>query len=170
MASHRVQAYAEFFALIKLDGPTQVIQTVFDILLTFATFRAQSLAVTAQIVRLVGVMCQNPHIQSVLLTLESARFLVTRHHTMCFDALLQPHAGRYLTGFYAAVTQLLLVRAPPGDLEQFCLPLLRELETLRESPQLEVRRYCVTLRKLTGVARACVMAQEFLTVYDMLWG
>lgn len=67
------------------------------------------------------------------------------------------------------MTQLLLTHATPGDLEQFCLPLLRDLQALQDASPRESDRFCAAMRKVTGVVRACVTERAFQTVYDMLW-
>ena len=167
LGSRRSQAFAEFFALLDPEGPPRVFQTLLDFLLSLLA--APSPAVADPAVRLLAAVTANPHTQGVLLALPAARLLVARHYTLPLAALETPHPGRFLTGFYAAVTQLLLTHATPGDLEQFCLPLLRDLQALQDASPRESDRFCAAMRKVTGVVRACVTERAFQTVYDMLW-
>lgn len=48
------------------------------------------------------------------------------------------------------MTQLLLTHATPGDLEQFCLPLLRDLQALQDASPRESDRFCAAMRKVTA--------------------
>ena len=169
MASRRVQAYSEFFELIQLGSPSNVIQFVFDVLITLLSFRSITLPVTAQIINLFSILCHNIHTQTVLLSLESSRRLVTQHHTMHFYALYQPHAGRLLSSFYAALTELMLVRASPGDLEHFCSPLIIQLQQLQQDPPNNSEAFCICLREITGILRSCTKSQQYITLYDLMY-
>ena len=88
---------------------------------------------------------------------------------MHFYALYQPHAGRLLSSFYAAMTELMLVRAPPGDLEQFCSPLIRQLQQFQQDQSLSDDAFCICLREITGILRSCTKSQQYVTVYDLMY-
>ena len=169
MNSHRIQAYAEFFQLIKGGDPNQVIEFVLKVLLSFISYRSNTLSLTNQIIQLFSTLCHNVHTQKVLLSLEASHRLITQHQTMSFDSLYQPHAGRFLSSFYAAMTELLLVRAPPGDLEQFCMPLVERLQQFHQNQPINDNALCIYLREITGILRSCTKSHQYIIVYDLMY-
>ena len=155
--------------MIQFGTPANIIQFVLNVLISFLSFQSITIPITTQIIQLFSTLCHNPHTQKVLLSLESSHRLITQHHTMQFYALYQPHAGRLLSSFYGAITELMLVHAPPGDLEQFCLPLISQLHQLQQDQPINDEAFCLCLREITGILRSCTKSQQYITVYDLMY-
>ena len=146
-----------------------VVTTIFDILIHYLLTATITIEIASEIVRLFSEMCKNIYIQQILLRQEAVRQVVIFHHTLQFPILSQPKSGRILTTFYSFLTELLLVKALPGDLDQYTQPLTVQFQQFQQDPSLPVETFCVCLRKLTGVLRACQQPHQFDTVFCMMY-
>ena len=145
-----------------------VITTIFDIFIHYLLTPTMTEDIAAEIVRLFSEMCKNMYIQQILLKQEAVRQVVISHHTLHFPVLSQPKSGRILTSFYSFLTELLLVKAYPGDLDQYAQPLIVQLQQLQQNASDSVVKFCVCLRKLTGLLRACQKPHQFDTVFCLM--
>lgn len=164
IASLRVYSYSQFFQLIQLGEPAMVVTTIFDILIHYLLTATTTIEIASEIVRLFSEMCKNIYIQQILLRQDAVRQVVISHHTLQFPVLFQPKSGRILTTFYTFLTELLLVKALPGDLDEYTQPLINQFQ----DSSLSVEAFCVCLRKITGVLRACQQPHQFDTVFCMM--
>ena len=168
IASMRVQSYADFFNHLNMGEPANVITWVFRLLITYLSLSSLSVHVASEVVRLFSDMCKNAYIQAILLKQEDVRLIVTQHHEMVFPVLSQPEAGRILTSFYTFLTELLLVKAHPGDLELFAQPLLEELQKYQSNDNQTINQLCSCVRRITGVLSACHKPHHFSALFDLL--
>ena len=168
IASLRVYSYSQFFQLIQLGEPAMVVTTIFDILIHYLLTSTVTIEIASEIVRLFSEMCKNMYIQQILLNQESVRQVIITHYTLRFPIISQPKSGRILTTFYTFLTELLLVKAVPGDLDQYVKPLIDQLQQFQNNPSLSVEEFCVCLRRITGVLRACQQPHQFDTVFCMM--
>lgn len=168
IASMRIQSYATFFNRLNMGEPANVVTWVFRLLISYLSLSSLSVQVASEVVRLFSDMCKNVYIQVILLKQEEVRVIVIHHHEMMFPVLSQPDAGRILTSFYTFLTELLLVKAHPGDLELFAQPLLEELQKYQSNDHQTIYQLCSCVRKITGILRACHKPHHFSALFDIL--
>ena len=164
--SQKLIAYSEFFSQI---GSGDVVNTVNTILLfilnTLLQHNLSELIIT-QVLSLFNTICHNPHIQRIVIAMDSMKQLVVKHYTYNFASLSHLRNGRFITPFYSSLTEAMLICSLPGDLDHFVTPLLKQLNQSFQEGNMDRISFC--LRATTGIIQSTNTYYYYNTVYDIL--
>ena len=168
--SHRLIAYNAFFNQIGDGSVTSTISLLLNFILDALTQPTLSNHCLKQAILLWTLLCHNAHTSRVLVTLPLVQDIIIHHNTLQLTSMLAPSTLRFRPPFYASLTELLLLKAVPGDLEHFCSPFVTTITTLLTSPcnQQNMDTLVVCLRDVTGVLRSCTSSYNYTTVVDLL--
>ena len=168
--SQRLVAYNAFFNQIGDGNVVSTISLLLNFLLDALTQPFLTKHCLQQSLALWSLLCHNAHTSRVLVTLPLIQDVVVHHSTLHLASTLAPDTLRFRPLFYASLTEVLLLRAIPGDLERFCAPFATTITTLLSSPCTlqSMETLVVCLRDITGVLRACTSSYHYMTLLELL--
>ena len=165
--SKKLQAYSTFFSRIGAGNPISIIDSILLFLLNTLCQGHLSPSIVNQCLSLFTLLCHNPFIQRVIISMGTMKSLVVKHASYHFTSLELQELGRYRTLFYSSLTEAMLVCAVPGDLDLFVMSLYNKMSQAVQERNISVVTFC--LRDGTGIVRSCLTSYHFNTVYDILY-
>lgn len=165
--SKKLQAYSAFISRIGSGDPVTIIDSILLFLLNTLCQSHLSPAIVNQCLSLFTLLCHNPFIQRVIISMDTMKNFVVNHSSYHFPSLELQELGRYRTLFYSSLTEAMLACAVPGDLDLFVMSLYNKMSQAVQEQNISEVAFC--LRDATGIVRSCLSSYHFNTVYDILY-